>query len=1189
MSLKLILGSSGSGKSTLLYNQIIEASMQSPEKNFLVIVPEQFTMQTQKELVELHPKKGLMNIDILSFQRLAHRIFEEVGADRRTVLEETGKTLLLRRAALKCENELNILKSNLHKQGYLQQMKSLISEMTQYDIDADKMERLLTSARAKPPLYYKLKDVQKLYEEFEEELAGKYITAEETLEALCQVIAQSAILKDSVIALDGFTGFTPIQQKLMRELMVLAEKIYVTVTIDAGQDFYRIYGEHELFYLSKKTIHALTELAKETGCELLPPRVLEWEVLPRFRKNPALGFLEAHLFRSGRRGGGVWKPSERDAEEMKEIHGRKNDNHAPDDRNSENGETQKAYGVRPGIYLHTDVNPIREVHYAARTIRSLVMDGYRYADIAVIVGDMASYANYIPKVFREYHVPCFLDSNRSVFSNPLIEFVRAALEMVQQDFSAVPVFRYLRAGLCKFTPAQLDLLENYVLAAGVRSFSKWDQPFTRKPERMTEEQFEICQKLRTKIVDPIRKFVKCMRSPQTNVKEKTQVLYELICFYEIQQQLANRAVVFEKAGQAELQKEYERIYAIVIELFDKMAELLGAEQMPLKEYAQILEAGFEEAKVGLIPPTADQVQVGDLERTRLKDIKVLFFLGLNDGWVPSASGGGGLISDLERETLAYSGVELAPTARENSYIQKFYLYLNLTKPQERLYLSYSQCSSDGAPMRPSYVLRSVTKLFPQILEDVPEESEMVCEKERLQYLRTFAEHVATPENGIAYLVKGLQNIREQQLSVEWLELYNWYRREGNCRAEVEALVHAAFLTFDEKGIGRRAAKKLYGDVLVNSVSRLETFASCAFAHFLQYGLQLKEREKYAFHPVDTGKIFHSVVENFSRQVQASEYNWFDLPDKVRDEMIENSVEEITRNYGQQILHDSARNEYMIARMKRIMRRTAWAVHQQIVSGNFYPANFEVSFTQAEDLESVNIALSEQEKMKLRGRIDRIDVCEKENQVYVKVIDYKSGNTSFDLVALYHGLQLQLVVYLNAAVELEKRIHPDRQIIPAGIFYYRMKDPLLNTEETLSAEEVNSRLLKELRLDGLVNDDPGVIREMDKQIQKASAVIPVTLNKDGSPSKISKTASNTQFAQLSKFVHEKMKEIGRSIMDGETAPVPYQRKQQSGCDYCVYQSICARDIKIPGTRSRKLKEYKAEELWEKMGYSMDLND
>lgn len=290
MSLRLILGSSGSGKSRYIYSSIIKAAVQSPEKKFLVIVPEQFTMQTQRELVRLHPDGGLLNIDILSFQRLAHRIFEEVGADQRTVLEELGKTLLLRRAASRVQDALKVLKGNLKKMGYLQQMKSMISELTQYDIDSEKMERLLQGAEQKPSLFYKLKDIRLLYESFQEELEGKYITAEETLEALCQVARQSAILKDCVVALDGFTGFTPVQNKLLGELLSLAEQVYVTVTIRAQEDFYRIRGEHELFYLSKKTIRALAHTAQEAACEVLPPVVMEWTTLPRFAKSPELGF-----------------------------------------------------------------------------------------------------------------------------------------------------------------------------------------------------------------------------------------------------------------------------------------------------------------------------------------------------------------------------------------------------------------------------------------------------------------------------------------------------------------------------------------------------------------------------------------------------------------------------------------------------------------------------------------------------------------------------------------------------------------------------------------------------------------------------------------------------------------------------------------------------------------------------------
>lgn len=1130
MSLRLILGSSGSGKSRYIYSSIIKAAVQSPEKKFLVIVPEQFTMQTQRELVRLHPDGGLLNIDILSFQRLAHRIFEEVGADQRTVLEELGKTLLLRRAASRVQDELKVLKGNLKKMGYLQQMKSMISELTQYDIDSEKMERLLQGAEQKPSLFYKLKDIRLLYESFQEELEGKYITAEETLEALCQVARQSAILKDCVVALDGFTGFTPVQNKLLGELLSLAEQVYVTVTIRAQEDFYRIRGEHELFYLSKKTIRALAHTAQEAACEVLPPVVMEWTTLPRFAKSPELGFLEEHIF------GG------------KKVQW-----------------TEKT----ECISLHTAANPVQEAHFAARTIRALLREGYRCQDIAVIVGDLSSYSSYIPQVFGEYKIAYFMDSTRTVFSNPLIEFLRAVLDMVQQDFTCASVFRYLRTDLCRIEAEKLDLLENYVLAAGIRGFSRWREPFTRTVDFLQEEQLALCEELRTCIIEPLAPLVCCLRTAETTTREKTEGLYALLCHYEIQQQLAKLEEKFGIEGQAELEKEFAGIYAMVIGIFDKLAQLLGEERLTLKEYTELLEAGFEEARVRLIPPTADRVQVGDLERTRLSDIKVLFFLGLNDGWVPAAGAGGGLLSDLERETLMGSGVELAPTARQNSYIQKFYLYLNLTKPRERLYLSCSKATADGSLLRPSYMMRTIGRLFPGL---------SVHDEDAYQF---FGSRVETPQNALAYLLEGFWNIRERQPSGEWLELYNWYRRGEDTAGQVQRLAEAAFLTFDGRGIGRQAARELYGEVLINSVSRLEKFASCAFAHFLQYGLRLQEREEYVFRPVDIGRVFHSAIELYSRKVEESSYDWFQIPEDVREKFIEEAVTEVSAVYGQQILHDSARNEAMIGRMKRIMRRTVWALHRQIQSGHFYPANFEVSFSQVQELEAVNIALSAEEKMKLKGRIDRIDVCEKEDQVYVKVIDYKSGNTTFDLVALYYGLQLQLVVYLNAAVELEKRVHPDKEIVPAGIFYYHMKDPLLETDEELTPEELNRKLLRQLRPDGLVNEDPAVFGEMDVKLEKASDVIPVSINRDGHPSKLSKTATGGQFALLSGFVHKKLQELGSAMLEGEIAPVPYQRNQQTACDYCIYRPVCCLDDKIPGTHTKRLREYREEEIWNKL--------
>lgn len=1128
MSLRLILGNSGSGKSHYLYQHIIEAAVRSPQKKYLVIVPEQFTMQTQRELVRMHPDHGLLNIDILSFPRLAHRVFEEVGADTRTVLEETGKTLLLRRAALKNENGLKILKNNLRKPGYLRQMKSIISELTQYHIDADRLQKLMDAAK-KASLYYKLQDIRLLYDAFREELSDRYLTAEETLEALRQVAAKSSLLRGSVIALDGFTGFTPIQNELLGELFSLAAEVYVTVTIASNEDFGRIRGEHELFYLSKKTIRTLTATAQQKNCEVEPPTVMEWRTLPRFAKSPALAHLEAHLFRSGK---SVPFTGADDA----------------------------------GISLHTAENPVQEAHFAARTIRELTRQGWRYQDMAVIVGDMASYANYIPRVFQEYDIPCFMDSTRTVFSNPLIEFIRAALALLQQNFTCTAMFRWLRTGLFRLEKSGIDLLENYVLAAGVRGASKWSEPFVRKPDFLSEEEFEKCNELRGVIWEALAPFAACALSADTTVREKTEGLYRLLCHFQIQQQLAKSAEEFARAHQPELQKEFDSIYAIVIALFDKLAELLGAEKMSLEEYTQILEAGFEEARLRMIPPALDRIQVGDLERTRLNHVKVLFFLGLNDGWVPASGTGGGLLSDMERETLAESGVELAPTARQNSYIQKFYLYLNLTKPGERLFLSCSRSAADGSALRPSYVMRQVMRLFPGVQ---PQAEDMQG---------PIAERVSTPKNGLYYLIDGLRQLRDEEPQPEWLELYNWYRKGEGC-TQAERLVEAAFLSFHERGIGKAAARALYGEMLANSVSRLERFSACAFAHFLQYGLRLSERSEYVFRPVDMGRIFHSAIERYAEKLSQDGCDWKNLPQEEQIRRIDACVEETARDYGQQILHDSARSEAVIGRIKRILRRTVWALHRQISAGRFVPDSFEVPFSQVEDLGAVNITLPGEERMKLMGRIDRIDICENERQVYVKVLDYKSGNTALDLTALYYGLQLQLIVYLNAAMEMEQRIHPKKEIVPAGVLYYHMEDPLLSVDGEYTQQEIERDLLRALRPDGLVNADLEILRAMDGRLEKSSDVIPVSINKDGSLSKDSRAATTEQFAALSRFVQRKLKEIGARMMEGEITPCPYQRKQQTACDYCLYRAVCKRDVRIPGTPVRRLREYAQQEIWE----------
>lgn len=1146
MSLELILGNAGSGKSYRMYREIIEQSMANPAQNFLVIVPEQFTMQTQRDLVEMHPNHGIFNIDVLSFQRLAYRIFEETGGDSRIVLEETGKNLLICKAALENKEQLKVLGGNLKKIGYITEMKSLISELTQYAVGSEGLADMIEFARERPQLYYKLQDVRVLCEAFEKKLHEKYITADEILDVLCEKAEESEILRGAVIALDSFTGFTPIQQKLLYKLMPLSSKMMVTVTIDAKVNPYTQAKMHELFYLSKKTIQTLMQIAGETGVEITEPVVLGAKENARFAETPALHFLEQNLLR------------------YRGKHYEKEQN---------------------AVSVHVSRNPSEEVHFAARTIRALAKtEGWRYRDIAVITGDMATYGSYVRRVFECYDIPCFMDETRRILLNPCTTFVRAALELVMQRYSYESVFRYLRSGLCDITSDEIDLVENYVHACGIRGYSMWKKPWERMTKKIREEKLVQCNETREKIMETLAPFTESVSGRKKTGKELTTALYELMSSLRIQEKLAQYEERFMTEGRQEEAKEYRQIYGSVMNLFDKLVELLGDDILTLKEYSEILEAGFEEVKVGIIPPTADRVVVGDIERTRLKNIRCLIFLGLNDGWVPKSGGAAGIISDIEREYLEGSGVELAPGVRENAYVQRFYLYMNITKPSDRLYLSYSKSGMDGSAMRPSFLIKDIVSLYQDI--KVTDED----------HYESIASRIVTPKSGIPYLVEGLRMLETGDMDDEWVELYNWYYTEDSYREKVEKLVNAAFLSYTGEGIGKETAELLYGKVLENSVSRLEQFAGCAFAHFMRYGLQISEREDYVFQPVDMGNIFHKVVELFSRAMMYSEYSWFDLPDEERERMTDEAVKAALDDSRLDILHSSARNEYMIERIHRIMRRTIWSVCEQVRAGRFQPDNFEVSFSVVENLEAVNIALGEEEKMRLRGRIDRIDTCDAGEQVYVKVIDYKSGNTDFDLVALYHGLQLQLVVYLNAAMELEKRVHPDKEIVPAGIFYYRMNDPELDREEGDTPEKINKRILKELKLNGLVNAEEDIVTSMAGNAEKVQDVLPIGYTKNGSYTAASSVAGTEAFHDLSRYVNRKMRELGSSILSGDVKIAPYARKSKTACDYCDYRSICGFDTKVDGMKYRRLKEYKPEEVWGKIrgkirggnedGYKMD---
>lgn len=1142
MALQFILGSSGSGKSNYIYEQIIKQSKEEPNQLFFVIVPEQFTMQTQRELVRRQENHGIMNIDVVSFQRLAYRVFDELGLTNMKVLEETGKSFVLRKVAEEKKDELHMLRANRKKAGYINEVKSMISELAQYRITPGQLLELSEDESLAAPFRYRMNDIQVMYQGFLDYLKGNYITAEEILEVLAQEADRSALLKDCVLVLDGFTGFTPVQYALLEHLMKFAKDIYVTVTMDERETLGGREEMQDLFYMSKKTIRLMSELAKRQQIEIADPVRLSHGINSRFAKAKPLEWLEQNLFRTQMK---KYLPHGMDASQAVALRQSANAHQADD--------TTRIVDEKQHLFLYSLPNPRQEMMFLAGEIKRLVREeGYRYKDIAIVCGDVQMYGNYVAEIFENYEVPYFLDKKNSIAFHPMTEMIKSALIAVEKDFSYESIMAYLRCGLSGLKREEIDLLDNYLLANRIRGFENWKKKWVRISSTQNAEELEAINLLRQQIVAQFEVVAGIWKKGGT-VLEKTVALYQFVVELHVQQQLETRQRELEQEGRTALAREYEQIYRIVMDLLNKLTQLLAEEKMDLKEYREILETGFSASSVGIVPPGYDQVLIGDIERTRLPEIKVLFLAGVNDGLIPKNEKQGGLISQQERDILEEYGMELAPGTREKTFIQKFYLYLNLTKPSEKLYLTWFRTGGDGKEARKSYLTGIICKIFPNLIV------------EKLDGVKPGTQLV-TPKSSQRFLVDGIRLAKEGELTPEFLALLNWFRKQPDWSEKADKLLEAAFSTYEHQFMSREITKELYGEVLANSVTRLERFAACAYAHFMNYGIGLKERQIGEFAPVDMGSMFHDALERYSMKMEEAGYHWFDVPKEKQEQMAEEAVAETVEEAGY-LLYQDARTSYTVQRILRILKKTIETIGSQISQSNFAPEGYEVSFSFAQNLDAVNFTLSEQEKMRLQGRIDRMDTSKDGNRIYVKVVDYKSGNTQFSLVSLYHGLQLQLVVYLNAAVDILKQKYPGQEVVPAGMFYYHIDDPVIEAKGNPSEEEIRDKIFEQLKLNGIGTD-----------------------NEDGSVSKKSQKAGQEEMQLLSQFVNTKIRQIGRRIYDGDIQVNPYMMKDKTGCDYCPYHGICGFDGKVPGYEYRRLAEEKdSDVLLEKMKKEVEHGD
>ena len=1126
MGLRFIIGRAGTGKTTLCMEEIIR-QQNTGTKRQVLIVPEQFTSQAERDLIEKTGRNAILTAEVLSFGRLAHRVFSKKGIGSRVPLGDIGKSMALRKILLQEKDHISYFQSVMDKPGFIDQLGLTISEFFQYRISPEMTETLADSETLSHSAKEKLKDLTLIHRSYLEFLKQEYISADETLGLLAERLDDSLGFEHTEFWLDGFYGFTPQEYSVIRRLLQVSAQVNITLTMDKNSFYGAFLPVSAPFYEPYVTKKKLAALAEELGLKPVSPTILEEN---KRAETQSLKNLEQDYFYS----------------------------------------FFKKTSLAEGVHITACSNLQEEIRFAAGKILRLVREeNLRFRDFAIMTNAMERYEKNIRGILAEYEIPCFIDARRETASHPLVSLLTAFLDILVYDFKYDAMFAYLKSGLTQLTTEEIDILENYVLAYGIKGY-KWKQDYWDYGlVREGAEAIEAINTLRETVMAPFSPFLELSKTKKLPFRSFISLLMEHLNTLQAAETLENWANEASADGNLNRAEEHRQIWQLVMDVLEKADDILGKEELTLPEIAKILEAGLEKCTMGVIPPTADSLLVGDLERSRLPEIKYLFVLGVNEGVLPSPAMAQGIFTETERDLLTAQGMELANGGKRKVFEENFLIYRGLTKPSRGLWLTYAAADNEGKEQSPSSLIENLQKLDEALT---------------IEPMQGFTLEETSPEAAFHLLGSEMRKHSEETpISPLWQDIYSFFDENKNWENRLMMLKKGIGKTGRPERLAPRTAKALYGKNILSSVSRLERFAGCPFSFFAEYGLKAEERRLYQLHTPDLGSLFHEVLELFSNKLEEDSIQWTDLTKEHTKDLIETCVDEAAPRLSDRILMESAANKYLIRRLKRVSVKAAWALVQHLQMGDFTPAGYEVGFGIHEALPPIVIELGDGGSLILNGKIDRVDLLDAEGTRYVKIIDYKSGNKTFSFQDIYYGLQLQLLIYLDAYLKYYKKT--GAELKPGGVFYFRIAEPTLALDKEVSAEQIEKTLFENMKMSGLLLQDDAIIESLDhslrpertKGLSGTSAIVPVGFTKKGEYSSTSNLASEEQYEAILQFVTQRTREIGEAMKAGIITPLPFKDRDRSPCSYCKYRSICRHDYEEK-PKFRKLKKISKADFW-----------
>lgn len=1105
MGITCILGKSRCGKTTYIYNLIKNNYDNNLNNNVksLIIVPEQFGLSTEKKLTSFLDKGGLFNVEILTFKRMCYRVFNDIGLDNKHITD-VGKKLII--YDILSKNKFNIFNSS--SKGNIENIIDIFSEFDRYQINIDEAREI---EYTNVYLNNKMQDLLNIYENYHNVLDEATVDANNDLDILCNYISESNI-KNMDIYIDEFYGYTNQEYQTILELANY-NNVYISFCIDK------------------------TELS-DNSLDIYKSNILAYKKLLRLCNENNIKIIETINLN---------KKNDIKREGNKEIiHLANNIFSYPykvfDDSNR--GENN--------INLYACLNDSVEIENLAQNIVKLIDKGYKYSDIVVITRNSERYANLIWGIFYKYNIPYFIDLKKNIIDNQISNLIFSLIDIVINNFSYEAVFSYLKTGFLDIDLDDVYLLENYVIKWGIKGY-KWYKEFKYEYDDNNQDLKDKLERLniiREKVIVPLITF-KTNILKQKTMQDIVKIIYEFLNKNNIQKAIEDKMYLFHTNGDIDIEKEYLDIWNYYVETFNQLILSLGKTNIDIYEFKNILEIALTDTKKAFIPLYQDAVMIGDIERTRTHDVKVIFFIGVQNGQFPIVYGSEGVLSDSDREFLYNNNIELAKTTKMKELEDQFNIYKMITMSTDKVFFSYIMNDLDGISYRPSFIISKIKKIF-NIAEQIIDND----------YLSN--DYIYNVNTAFSKLFENANNEYHNYFKEYLNEEYIRYKNILNYTTNMN-------ITLSKENID-----KLYGNIFKGSITKLEEYVKCPYSFYLKYALKITEREKYHVRFLDIGNFNHEVLDEFFSYIISHNIDLNIITEKEVEDIANNIIQNLFVNIKSDMIKNAKNFNVLKIKLRKVLIKSIWVLILQLRGSSFKPIKTEAEFGDGKDYHKIVLELNDGKQVHLIGKIDRIDLADTQDGKYIRIIDYKSSKKSAQLSDIYNGLNLQLITYLDAVT------NEDKDIIPGGMLYFKIDDPIISTKQDISKEELEKMLINELKLNGFILNDKSLIRHMDHNIDKSSNLVNVKINDEGLSTN-KNALSLDEFNKLQHYSKKILTDISNEIMSGRIDVKPFWKsKISNGCMYCNFNSICKFNSKDKNCSYNIMRNLDNKQIFEQIG-------